>query len=79
MLEMGEASVVAFVGDGQGIVLTGGESAQIVTPDLDFDLGEAFEVPGVTGDGGDEDLARKARPPPAWRAGSGGGGRLSAR
>src|SRR5205823_6322301 len=46
----GEPSVVAFVGDGQGIVLTGGKSAQIVTPDLDFDLGEAFEVLGVTSD-----------------------------
>jgi hypothetical protein len=47
VLEMGEASVVALVGDGQGIVPIAGKSAHTVTPDLDFDLGEAFEVPGV--------------------------------
>jgi len=55
VLEMGEAIVVALVGDGQGIVLIAGKSAQIITPDLDFDLGEAFEEPGVASDGGDED------------------------
>jgi hypothetical protein len=43
VLEMGEASVVALAGDGQGIVPIADKNAQIVTPDLDFNLGEAFE------------------------------------
>jgi hypothetical protein len=43
VVEMGEASVVALAGDGQGIVPIAGKSAHIVTPYLDFDLGAAFE------------------------------------
>src|SRR5713101_8227830 len=52
---MGEARVVAFVGDGQGILLIAVNGADVVAPYLDFELGEAFEVPGVTSDSGDED------------------------
>jgi hypothetical protein len=32
------------------------DAVQSEVPDLDFDVGEALEKPGVAGDGGDEDL-----------------------
>ena len=63
MLEMGEASVVVLVGDGQGILVIAFNGTHVVPPDLDFELGEAVEEPGVPSDGQDEDFARKARPP----------------
>ena len=56
VLEMGEASVVALVGDGQGKLRFASNGTHIVSPDLDFELGEAVEEPGVTSDGGDEDF-----------------------
>src|SRR5205085_2763378 len=53
---MGKAGVVALVGGGQGVLRSAFHGIHIVAPDLDFELGEAVEEPGVTSDGQDEDF-----------------------
>lgn len=55
-LEVGEGAVDGGVGDGEGMGVVAWDAAQVMIPDMSFDVGKAFEERGVVGDGGDEEL-----------------------
>ena len=60
VLEKREAVIDRGVGNGEGIgggfVVVLIDSVQPEIPDMDFDVGEAFEEPSAAGDGGDADF-----------------------